>query len=373
MHVRLIRRIAAAVTALMLLLTFALHTAALDNKYRFDELKMAVSVPKDYYVITRDSKSSDEVFQTLELGYDETVIAFNNSDIYLRAYDPDQTFMLSVIVTVTDESKTVNNYYDITAADRKEILTALKNEPGVESGAEVKHNNIIFFDTEGMTTSGGKKLYVNQSNTVINGMQINLVLQKFDKEIIPAEHKALVNLANSLEFDEIKRTTGPIFEWWRLLLWAAILVGLAVALSYLYRRRNAANRRRLQERRRQRELELAKKAGEPIPETEQVTFDRELGYEDDEEFSIRADTDLDTYDIKVREKDPRRGISYFEDSGESIDDGIDYFDIYFKEPAETRKGFSRFFGALWTYIKIAFKHTGYFFVNLKRKIFTKKK
>lgn len=365
------RRVAAMLTAFAMIFALMLQTAALDRKYRFDELKMAVSVPKDYYVITRDSESSDEVFKTLELGYEETMVAFTNSDIYLRVYNPDRTFWMSVIITSSEESKTVNNYADITASARKEILENLKSDPEVESAVEVKHNNNIFFDTSAKTVSDGHTLYVNQSNTVINGMQIDLVLQKNDEEILPAENKALVNLADSLEFDEIRRTTGPIFEWWRLLLWAAILVGLALALSFLYRQRNAANRRKLQERRRQRELALAESSGEAVPENERVTFDEALGYQDDEDFENRAATDLDTYDIKVEEKNPNRGIVLFEDSGESIDDGTDYFDTYFREPADTRRGASRFFAKIWTYIKIGFRHTGYFFKNLKRKIFNR--
>lgn len=370
---RLLRRTGALLAAVLMTLAFALQAAALDEKYRFDELKMSVSVPRDYYVITRDSDSDDEAFKALNLGYDETMIAFRNSDIWLRAYDPDQIFWLSVIVTTTDESKTINNYSDISASDRKDIVENLKKEATVNSAVEVKHNNIIFFDTTGKTESNSRKLYFEQSNTVVNGMQIDLLLQKYDEEINPSESKVLTNLAKSLEFDDIKRTTGPIFEWWRLLLWVAILAGLAFALSILYRQRNAANRRRLQERRHQRELEQAKKAGETIPEEEVVTFEETLGYEDDEQFESRSLTDLDTYNIKVKQADPKQGVSYFEDSGNSIDDGSDYFDSYFSEPATTRRGFARFFGVLGTYIKIGFKRLGFFFTNLKRAIFKKKK
>lgn len=367
------RRICAFVLAVMMLFAFMLQAAALDEKYRFEELKMAVSVPRDYYVVTRDSESDDPVFKMLNLGYDETMIAFRNSDIWLRAYDPDQTFWMSVIVTTTDESKTINNYSDISASERKGILENIKKESSVDSAVEIKHNNIICFDSSGSTESNGRKMYFAQSNTVINGMQIDLVLQKYDDEINSSEENTLTNLANSMEFDNIKRTTGPIFEWWRLLLWVGILAGLAFALSLLYRQRNAANRRKLQERRRQRELEKAKKEGRPIPEEEIVTFSETLGYEDDDEFENRALTDVDSYNIKVAQADPSQGVSYFEDSGDGIDNATDYFDTYFKEPAHTRKGFARFFGTVGTYIKLGFKHLGYFFINLKRQLFGKKK
>ena len=367
------RRIFALMAVFAMLFVLALQTAALDDKYRFDDLKMSVRAPKDFYVITRESESSDPAFSALKLGYDETMIAFRNSDIYLRAYDPEQIYWISVIVTSTDESKTINNYSDISASARKDILENLKNEASVESAVEVKHNDNIFFETGGKAAEGSRTLYIEQSNTVINGMQIDLVLQKYDEAILPEESKALTNMANSLEFDKINRTTGPIFEWWRLLLWVGILVGLAVALSLLYRQRNEQHRRRLQERRQQHALAMAEREGRETPEAETVTFDEALGYEDEAAFTDRAETDLDTYDISVQEKNPQRGVAYFEDNGESIDDGTDYFDTYFKEPVETRSGISRFFGMIGTNIKIALRHTGFFFKNLWSKIFKKKK
>lgn len=372
MRVGLSRRIAAVLTSLAMIFALTLQTAALDDKYRFDDLKMSVKAPKDFYVITRDSDSDDDAFEALGLDYGKTMDEFEESDIYLRAYDPDQKFFISLVVTVTDESKTINNYSDISATDRREILDSIKSEDSVDSAVEVKHNNNIFFDSEGETESDGQPLYYQQSNTVINGMQIDLILQKADKSIQPDESKVLISMANSLEFDKIIRTTGPNFEWWRLLLWAVILVAVALALSFLYRQRNAANHRRLMERRRQRELALAEESGE-LPEGETVTFEEALGYQDSEQYENRAATDLDTYDIKVEEKDPMQGVALFEDSGESIDDGSDYFDTYFSETVETRKGASRFFGAVWTYIKIGFRRLGYFFRNIKRTIFKKKR
>ena len=365
-----IRRLTAVTAAFFVLLAFTLQAVALDNKYRFDELKMAVSVPKEFYVITRDSERSDPVFDTLKLNYDETIAAFNNTDIYLRAYDPEQTYWLSVIVTKTAESKTINNYSDISAADRKGILHTLKSDPSIESAVEKKHNKNIFFDTTGTTASGDAITYVQQSNTVINGMQIDLILQKPDKEIVPAEAKALTNLANSLEFDSIRRTTGPTFDWWRLLLWVLVLAGLAIALSLLYRNRNSAKLRKKEQEKLQAEPAAADGA---VPETKPQNINEALGYQDDEQFMNRASSDLDTYDIKVKEKNPMGGIEFFEDKGDSIDDSTDYFDTYFTEPTEPRSGVKRFFSAIGTYIKLAFKRLGYFFKNLKNKLFKRKK
>lgn len=352
---------------------FAIHASALDDTYRFDSLGMSIKFPKSDHVITLDTPRGDEVFSAVGLDYDETMTAFKAADIYLRAYDADKTYQISMTVTKDENTASVNNYADLTTADRKSILDTILADESVSSAVEVKRNSNIFFDSERQTTVGDETIYLNLSNTVINGMQIDLMLQKSDEPITADEAKALSSAASSLTFDKIRRNTGPVFDWWRLLLWVVILAAISVAVTVIYRRYNTANKRKLEERRIRRAshpLTDELQAVEPAhAESEPMTFEESLGYKDDEEFNRRAEADeMAGYDINVRERDPAKGISYFEDEGSSIDDGTDYFDTYFEEPAEKRTKSQRFFSALGTNIKLALKHTGYFFKNLFRKI-----
>ena len=352
---------------------FAIHASALDDTYRFDSLGMSIKFPKSDHVITLDTPRGDEVFSAVGLDYDETMTAFKAADIYLRAYDADKTYQISMTVTKDENTASVNNYADLTTADRKSILDTILADESVSSAVEVKRNSNIFFDSERQTTVGDETIYLNLSNTVINGMQIDLMLQKSDEPITADEAKALSSAASSLTFDKIRRNTGPVFDWWRLLLWVVILAAISVAVTVIYRRYNTANKRKLEERRIRRAshpLTDELQAVEPShAESEPMTFEESLGYKDDEEFNRRAEADeMAGYDINVRERDPAKGISYFEDEGSSIDDGTDYFDTYFEEPTEKRTKSQRFFSALGTNIKLALKHTGYFFKNLFRKI-----
>lgn len=361
--------------ALALLLSFMLPAAALDDTYRFDEFGMSLKISKNYYVVTRDTPEDDEVFTTLNLKYSDTMSAFEAADIYLRAYDPEGVFQISLTVASDDRSRSINNYSELSDSERRSILDVLTAQSGVTSAAEVKHGGFIFFDTARESSLEGQPLYINQCNTVINGLQIDLSLQKGKEAILANETKVLTTIASSMEFDSVKTTDsgGAVFSWWRVLLWAGILIALSVAVSVIYKHQNAVAHRRLEERRRKRSAELEAadgKADEIIPEEEPVTFDEALGYREDDGFSTRAVADdLDTFDISVREKNPTRGIIYFEDEGKSIDDRADdYFDNYFKESTPRRSGISRMFSSIGAYIGIAFRHLGYFFKNLfKRK------
>ncbi len=379
MRGRLLKLTAVIAVVVLVFSAFAISAAAIDDTYRFDEFGMSMKIPKSYYVITRDTPRGDSAFSEVGLDYDETMTAFGFADIYLRAYDPDKILQISLIVAKDEDSTAVNNYSDLTAAERKAITDTMLGDNTVSSAVEVKHNGNIFFDSERSTSVGSETVYINQCNTVINGYRIDLMLQKSEEPIAPDEAKALTNAANSISFDNIKRNTGAVFEWWRLLLWVGLLAAISLAVSVIYKHNDNAKKRKLEERKARRaaastETENGSTDISASEEDKNISFEQSLGYKDDEEFSSRAEADeMAGLDISVRERDPNKGVAYFEDEGESIDDGTDYFDTYFKEPTEKRTFFQRFFGTIGTYIKLAFTHTGYFFKNLFNKIFGKKK
>ena len=375
MRTRIIRIAAALLLTAVVVFSFAIHAAALDDTYRFDDIEMSIKFPKSFHVITVNSSRDDPVFSEVELDYDETMTAFKAADIYLRAYEPEMAYQISMTVTKNDNTASINNYADLTSVERKSILDTVLSDESVSTAVEVKHNGNIFFDSQRQVTVDGETVYINMSNTVVNGMQIDLTQQKVGEEISAEEAKALTNAANSMSFDRVRRNTGPVFDWWRLLLWVVILAALAVAITFIYRRYNASNKRKLEERR---SLRRASDPETPEPAhaeaPQQMTFEESLGYKDDEEFTERADADeMAAYDIKIRERDPNKGINFFEDEGSGIDDGTDYFDTYFEEPTEKRAWYQRFGSAIVSNIKIAFNHIGIFFKNLFGKIFKKKK
>ena len=362
-------RLTSALFAVMMLLVFMLMPAAsaLDDTYRFDEFGMSVKVSKIYYVITRDSLRGDDAFTELGLDYDETMTAFRTADIYLRAYDTEGVFQLSLTVASDEHSKSINNYSDLSDSERRDILDAFLTQTGIESAAEVKHGGNIFFDISRSTTLDGVPLYINQCNTVINGLQIDLSMQKSKEAIVSDEAKVLTSMASSMSFDKITlKETGPVFDWWRLLLWVLIIVVVTAVISFIYKHNNAVKHRKLEERRRKRAESHRDYSGD-AEDDGSYSFEETLGYVTDDQFASRAAADLDAYDISVTEKDPTSGVSYFEDEGESIDERTDYFDTYFKEPTETRSGLMRMLSTVGAYIGIAFRHIGYFFKNLFKK------
>ena len=365
-----------AVTALVVCLV--IQASALDDKYTFGDVGMSLKIPKTFTVVTKDTEKTDPAFAEAGLDYDETITAFNAAHIYLQAFEPDNAYKITLTVTSDDNSKSINNYSDLTPQQREEIKNNFLEDSMCTSATELKHGGNIYFDLTLQEGDSEHPLYINQCNTVINGLNINLTLQKADETILSDEAKVLTNVANSLSFDKIVlNNSGPSFEWWRFLIWIVILAGLSFGISFAYKKYNLSRKKKLEERRRRRRVpapEAPDDAGSAAVQTDaqqdadRPTFDEVLGYESDSEYRSRAATDLESFDINVKEKSKEGGVSYFEDSGDSIDDGTDYFDTYFKEPTQTRTPVERAAGTVGAYVKIAFNHLGYFFQNIFKAI-----
>ena len=363
-------RIAAAISAIIIsAFAFAIQASARDIQYDFPEIEMSVKIPDTLLVITPTTPRGDTVFTKLDLDYDSTMTAFHNANIYLSAYEPNNAFQISLTVRHDENSATVNNYSDLNPAQLNEVLEALSADSYDSPPVQVKRGGYVFFDTKHSVPSRDKTVYITQTGTVVNGMQIDFSMQKTDEPSTPEEDKLLSNIAGSISFNTIRRDSGSAFDWWRLLLWVFILIIFNVAISLIYRHRNEAKKRLMEERRLRRAGHNEPADGEESP----MTFEQSLGYRDDEEFVSRADADeMAAYDISVQEKDPNKGISYFEDEGSGIDDGSDYFDTYFEEPTEHRTIWQRMGEAISSWFSRISKHIGYFFKNLKNKLFSHK-
>lgn len=394
MYKKFCSALALIVMSAVLMLSFSFSAFALDDKYTIDELGMSIKVPKEYVVVTRSTGADDEAFAKLNLDYNETMTAFSAANIYMQATGPDALLKITLTMDEDENSEAIHNYSQLSTVERQKVLEILMQNPSYTSGVEIKHNGNIFFDMALTQKTQENVIYCYQCHTVVNGMNINLSLQKDDEELSKDEIKVVTNIANSISFDRISNSSGPSFEWWRILLWVAILVVIALLAKYFYAQYANAKKDAKKNRARRSPRVVAddglseedKLLSTPAryksedgstkellsefdfddydeSEKEEVTFDELLGY-DTTDYNKRAHTQLDAFDIKVKVKDENSGVQFFEDSGKSINDKKDYFDEFFTEETERRPVHKRFFSTLGLYVKMMCRRIKYFFRNL---------
>ena len=395
MRKKLFRALLSVALCCVLVAFTALSVSALDNKYVCDELGISIKIPKEYTVISRESEREDLAFTQLKLDYDETMTAFAAANIYLQATSDDGILKITLTKTADENSEALNNYSLLSSAERNQVLDAFLESDAYTSGVEIKHNGNIYFDFALTQHTQTGDIFAYQCHTVVNGMNINLTLQKSDEDLTADEIKEVTNIANTISFDKIKYNTGPSLDWWRVLLWVVILVVIALLANYFYRQSNIARVQKLKDRKnrtttatdvvdfddaqpaqhtvvRESKRTLLSALGfeNDIDDDEVMSFDESLGY-DTVDYRERANTDMDSFDISVKGKDPHHGVSYFEDDGENIDDKPDYFESYFTEEVESRPVHKRMLSAVALHLRLAIRHMGYFFKNLYRLVVSK--
>lgn len=376
-----------------LLFSLLFPAGAIDNSYYISQIGLTVKVPVEFTVITRDTEKDDKAFLDLSLDYDDTMKTFKESDIYLQGIDIENQLTLTITMTEDENSKVINSYNELTEEERKSILESMMTDKIYAKGDEKKHGDFYCLDFQIKKIDEETTTYGDQINTVVNGMNINLILTKEKTPLSSEQDRELNAIANTMTFDRITKT-GPTFEWWRILLWLLIISVITFSIYFIYKQYNESNIRKERARKNNEEPTIEKlippppkikknktnisqynEAEKRANEIEQLTFDEALGYENKEDFMDRSLSDLDSFEIKVSEEKANKGMEYFEDNGESVLGKEDYFDKYFKEQYVPRKRSTRIISAIGTYLKLFFKKIGYFFVNIGHDIasvFTKK-
>lgn len=389
---------------LLVMISCCMGTDALDDKYTIKELGLSIKIPKDYAVVTRELERDDDVFTELKLDYDETMTAFSAADIYLQAVSDDEILKITLTETSDDNSKAINNYSELSESQRKQVLDTFMNSGNYTSGVEIKHNGSIYFDFALTQQSQKTEIFCYQCHTVVNGMNINLTLHKNTEDFTADEIKVITDMANTISFDKIELNDGPSFEWWRFLIWIAILVVIALLAKYLYSWYNSYKGSQLRNRHERKPLgddfddedvilgetpkykqesgnlhtllsELGIDNGD-----EELSFDELLGY-DTTDYKERANTQFESFDIKVKSKNKSRGVAYFEDSGKGInqqrkyskDSNRDFFDDYFSDSDMNVFGNERGKDVSTNKARIGNKSLKNFYKNLSSMIFSNDK
>lgn len=176
--------------------------AAESNTYSLPELKLNISVDDTMNTITRETPKSDPVFDSLGVNYENTMLAFKNSDVYMQSISADSNYMLTVSMSATDSSASVVSYSRLSAEER----AALKDEflgNSIYTSAQVTdiggHYYIVLPFEE---KQDGVTIYGIQYNTVENGQNINITLQTSLAPLTGNSISIIADAVNSIEFTD---------------------------------------------------------------------------------------------------------------------------------------------------------------------------
>jgi len=236
------------VILLALVMVFSASAAFAGGGFRIEEHGVELDIPEGLVVLTRDMDTlTDDAAQAgLDL---ETVIAvtsgFAKNDIYLDLIAPDLSVEWVVSVEKSDARENLLNYSD----DELEKLAAdtIKAAPegGEYTGAEIyktEHANWIVGEGY-IAFEDGSRTNFMQAFTVYNDAFVAVQLQTVYEDYDDADIATLLEIVDSVRFDEAPMAPAAGFDGWGIVIGAicaAIVGGLIGLIAGLVNKKRKA-------------------------------------------------------------------------------------------------------------------------------------
>lgn len=246
MYYKPFKKIMTAVLCVMLCLTSVGTAFAQDVEYTIKEIDdMKLTIDSEMMAVTRSTDASDGYFSLNGNEYGKVMNAMKDGNIYLQATDSRQSILLSVTMFENDDTHKIDNYNRLSESELEKIVMGYHdNSQGTTYTAstvdEVAHD-IVWIDFEFRASVGSEVYKQYQANTVVNGKNVSITMQRNGADVIASDYDVLKNVVSSVKFGSTGLPYNLILY---VIIGAALLVIVILILVIIFAKR--ASRRRKQ-------------------------------------------------------------------------------------------------------------------------------
>ena len=172
--------------------------------YKIDALKMNISIPNDVYVILRNGAQNEKALEVFKMTEKEAVDSLKKSNMYLKASPDDFSYDITVTMTQDDDSKTINNFTELSDKDLIKITDSLTAKDEYTSCTQKKYGDLLYLSLNYKSKEDGDDIVGIQNYTVVNGQKITITLQTRAKELTEQQKAILEAVMKSVSFTEIQ-------------------------------------------------------------------------------------------------------------------------------------------------------------------------
>ncbi len=286
-------------------------TASADsNTVTLSDLNdMSVTLPSDVTAVTRSSTASDKYFSLFGIDYDTTMNNMKNSNIYLQGMDEDSDYTITITMTETTESQDMGNYNLLQSDKIGEVAANFLNQSEYTACTADTSGTIVWLYLETDVTSNNTQIKAYQANTVYDGKNINVTIQRNGSNATAEDYQTLSSVVSTISFQQADRSTMVmLIAIAGAVVLVIILIIFVVALvRHIKRKRKKQKNSRIIE-------ELADKYKKPRNTTTyddaEDVYDAELvGDMTDDEEDDEVDVNLSEYQSDVEDEEEYEDIS----------------------------------------------------------------
>lgn len=239
-----LKKLMAAVLCLLLCLTAVGTAYAKDVAYTIKEIdNMQLTIDSEMMAVTRSSEASDSYFTLNGNDYGKVMKNMKDGNIYLQATDSRQSILLTVSMFENDDTHKIDNYNLLSNTDLEKIVTGYRdNAQGTTytaSTVDELANDILWIDFEFRASVGSNVYKQYQANTVVNGKNVSITIQRNGGDVIASDYKVLKNVVASVKFGNAGLPRNLMMY---VIIGAAVLVIIILILVIVLAKR--AGRRR---------------------------------------------------------------------------------------------------------------------------------
>lgn len=172
--------------------------------YKLDALKMNIALPNDVYAILRSGEQNEKALELFKMTAEEAVASLKKSNMYLKASPEDFAYDITVTMTQDEDSKTINNFTELSDKDLIEITNSLTKQKEYASCTQKKYGDVLYLSLNYHSTEDGDDIAGIQNYTVVNGQKITITLQTRAKDLSDQQKEILEAVMKSVSFTDIK-------------------------------------------------------------------------------------------------------------------------------------------------------------------------
>lgn len=185
-----------SVTAILFLFPLGVRAEKL-TVYNIEDADVSVSLPADMEVLTRSTPENSELFTKHNTARGNLL----SGNIYLQGFSADESQVITLTVTEDNNSKNVYNYSLLTESQLESIRETYVQTDSCKGCTVEKYNKVIYFTSfVNQKDAGGNIIYLEQSDTVVNGRYVHLVLQSQDGELNNADKEFMKQVLENIKF-----------------------------------------------------------------------------------------------------------------------------------------------------------------------------
>ena len=226
-----LKRSAVAALAVILCVLSVFVCSAADNSYEISEINdMKISLPDNITTVTRSSKADDKYFSVFGLDYDTTMNNLKNGNIYLQGMDSNSEITITVTMTQSDESKRIGNYNLLQEDKLSDVTKNFLSQSEYIACSPDSAGSIVWLYLAANVNSNGSQIKTYQANTVFDGKNVNVVIQRNGDDVKPEDYATLNSIVSTVVFQKADSSSNIILF---VIIGATLLIILIIVFLIL--------------------------------------------------------------------------------------------------------------------------------------------